>query len=124
MLNIFNTLTVNFDLGTISGETTDESGVSAGFAGSSFKFSLEGNFDVLTRLVSGTTTFLDDDDSDNIKTSAGKLSGLIGTEGIVAVFVSNPGETDFQYAGGLLAKPNRERRFPCTSNPFQAKCHR
>ena len=74
-------------------------------------FTIDGDFDakgvitgiVLRRIYTDNTDSSTFDD-DNRNNSAGKLSGLIGQEGAVGVFVNNP-ESNGVFSGGFVAAP-------------------
>ena len=79
-------------------------------------FLIEGNFNRTTGVISGTVELGDYTGNDrdatlpnNENRGSGMLTGLIGIEGAVGVFIKNPTDTDtadnFNFAGGFVAAP-------------------
>ena len=77
-------------------------------------FLIEGNFDGTTGVINGTVELGDYTGNlrtatplDNPARGSGMLTGLIGIEGAVGVFLKNPNDTgkSFNFAGGFVAAP-------------------
>ena len=101
------TLAVDFENGTLTA-----SDVAVG----SSTFSIDGRFAVGATAVSGTTTL-----TTNSNGITATIRGVIGTEGVLAVFATNDTVTSGFYAGGFVAASGGAVGIPeatCADNPF------
>ena len=79
-------------------------------------FSIDGRFAVGATAVSGTTTL-----TTNSNGITATIRGVIGTEGVLAVFATNDTVTSGFYAGGFVAASDGAVGIPaatCADNPF------
>ena len=101
------TLAVDFENGTLTA-----SDVAVG----SSKLDIAGTFAVGATAVSGTTTL-----TTNSNGITATIRGVIGTEGVLAVFATNDTVTSGFYAGGFVAASGGAVGIPaatCADNPF------
>ena len=110
-------LTVNFGAGSQMGGGTLSAFVPFGSANTTLNYKIDAEFNADGLIITGDATnpniLYDDFTNGNPDMPAGSvdrhtgiLSGIIGEQGVVAVFISNPhSEPSYVFSGGLVAAP-------------------
>ena len=110
-------LTVNFGAGSQMGGGTLSAFVPFGSANTTLNYKIDAEFNADGLIITGDATnpnivydeFTDgnpDMPEGSVDKHTGILSGIIGEQGVVAVFISNPhSEPSYVFSGGLVAAP-------------------